>query len=62
MGILFAIVGIILFITGGTGIVLTSINYSVATLNWIEGLLTFGTFTILGIATIIVLLLTPRET
>ena len=62
MEILFTIVGIILLVAGGTGIVLTSVNYPVATLDWIEGILTFGVFTILGIAAIVILTLTPRET
>ena len=62
MEVLFTIIGIILLVAGGTGIVLTCINYPVATLNWIEGILTFGVFTILGIAAIVILTLTPRET
>ena len=62
MEILFTIIGIILLLAGGTGISLTCINYQLATLNWIECILTFGVFTVLGIATIVVLTLTPRET
>ena len=61
MELLFTIVGIILLLAGGTGIVVTCINYTLATLNWIEGILTFGVFVILGIATIVILTITPRE-
>lgn len=62
MEILFTIVGIILLLAGGTGIILTSINYPVGILDWVEGILTFGVFTILGIAAIVILTVTPRET
>ena len=62
MEILFTIVGIILLLAGGTGIILTSINYPVGILDWVEGILTFGVFAILGIAAIVILTVTPRET
>ena len=62
MEVLFTIIGIILLVAGGIGIFLTCSNYPLATLDWIEGILTFGVFTILGVATIVLLTLTPRET
>ena len=62
MGVLLAIVGILLLVAGGIGLVLTCSNYPIATLEWIEGTLTYGVFVILGLATIVILTLTPRET
>ena len=62
MGVLFAIVGILLLVAGGIGLVLTCSNYAIATLEWIEGTLTYGIFVILGLAAIVILTLTPRET
>jgi len=62
METLFAIVGIILLIAGGIGLFLTYSNYPIVTLEWIEGTLTYGVFVILGLAAIIILALTPRET
>ena len=61
MTILFGIVGLVLSIAGIAGLFLTYLNYSVGSLDWIEGNLTYGVFTILGIATIVVLTLTPRR-
>ncbi len=62
MVILFTIVGLILLIAGGTGLFHTYTNYSVAALGWIERSLTYGIFVILGLAAIIVVTMTPRET
>jgi len=62
MEVLFAIVGILLLVAGGIGLVLTCSNYPIATLEWIEGTLTYGVFVILGLAAIVILTLTPRET
>ena len=62
MEVLFAIVGILLLVAGGIGLVLTYSNYPIVTLEWIEGTLTYGVFVILGLAAIVILTLTPRET
>ena len=62
MAIIFTIVGLILLIAGGAGLFHTYTNYSVAALGWIEGNLTYGVFVILGLAAIIVVAMTPRET
>ena len=61
MGILFTVVGLVLLVAGGIGLVLTCSNYLTATLDWIEGILTYGVFVILGLSAIIILTLTPRE-
>ena len=62
MVILFSIVGLVLLVAGGAGLVLTYANYPLATLDWIEGNLTYGVFTVLGIAVIIMATMIPRET
>ena len=59
--VLSTIVGIILFVGGCAGVVLTWINYQVSSLSWIEGLLTYGMFTILGLGMIVFIVMTPRE-
>ena len=61
MVILGTIVGLLLLAAGGVGLILTWINYPVSSLDWIEGLITYGVFTLLGIAMIVMIVLTPRE-
>jgi hypothetical protein len=60
--IISTIVGIILFIGGCAGVVITWINYQVSSLAWIEGLLTYGMFALLGLGIIVFIVMTPRET
>lgn len=60
--IISTIVGIILFVGGCAGVVLTWINYQVSSLPWIEGLLTYGMFALLGLGIIVFIVMTPRET
>ena len=60
--IISTIVGIILFVGGCAGVVLTWINYQVSSLAWIEGLLTYGMFAVLGLGIIVFIVMTPRET
>ena len=62
MVILFAIMGLVLLIAGSVGLVLTYANFPLATLDWIEGNLTYGVFTVLGLAIIILVTMIPRET
>ena len=62
MVIIFTIVGILLLVAGGIGLFLTYSNFPLATLDWINGNLTYGMFTVLGIAIIILVTITPRET
>jgi hypothetical protein len=61
MIILGTIAGIVLLAAGSVGMVLTWINYQIASLNWIEGILTYGVFLILGLVVIAFILMTPRE-
>ena len=62
MVILFSIMGLVLLVAGGAGLVLTYANFPLATLDWIEGNLTYGVFTFLGIAVIILATMIPRDT
>ena len=61
MVVLFTIVGLILLISGGIGLVITNVNLPVGTFDWIDGNLTYGVFVVIGIATIALIAMTPRE-
>ena len=61
MIILFVIVGLLLLVAGGIGLSLTYANFSMATLDWIEGNLTYGVFIVLGLAIIALITVIPRE-
>jgi len=61
MVIVSTILGIVLIAAGSVGVVLTWINYQAASLNWIEGLLTYGVFLVLGLGIIAVIVMIPRE-
>lgn len=53
MFIFFMILALIFLIAGGVGLFYTNINFTSGSHYWIYGNLTFGTFTIVGIATLI---------
>ena len=61
MIILFAIVGLLLLVAGGIGLTLTYANFPLATLDWIEGNITYGIFVVLGLAIIALITVIPRE-
>ncbi len=61
MVVLFTIVGLLLLVAGSFGLIITNANFPPGTLDWIDGNLTYGVFTILGIACIILVTMTPRE-
>jgi hypothetical protein len=53
MGLLFTIlpfIGILLLISGTIGLFVVNLNYSSGDLAWIQGNLTFGVFTLIGLA------------
>ena len=53
MGILFKIlpfIGILLLISGAIGLFVVNLNYSSGDLIWIQGNLTYGVFTLIGLA------------
>ena len=47
--ILIPFIGIILLISGGTGLFIVNLNYSVGDLLWIQGNLTYGIFALIGL-------------
>ncbi len=61
MFILFMILALILLIAGGVGLFHTNINLAAGTNLWIYGNITFGTFTIVGIAVLIFMALFNKE-
>lgn len=64
MGMLFKIMpflGLLLLITGSIGLVTTYINFAVGSLDWVQGNLTYGTFTVLGLAIIVCLMISGPE-
>ena len=61
MAVLFTVVALLLLVAGSIGLILTCSNYSPVTLDWVEGILTYGIFVILGLSTVVFITLTPRE-
>ena len=52
MGMLFTIlpfIGILLLISGAIGLFVVNLNYSSGELMWIQGNLTYGVFTLIGL-------------
>lgn len=47
--ILIPFIGIILLISGGIGLFIVNLNYSVGDLLWIQGNLTYGIFALIGL-------------
>jgi hypothetical protein len=65
MSILFTIlpfIGILLLISGATGLFIVNLNYSVGDLSWIQGNLTYGVFTLIGLAMTICFTISGLET
>jgi hypothetical protein len=48
--ILIPFIGIILLISGGIGLFIVNLNYPTDDLLWIQGNLTYGIFTLIGLA------------
>ncbi len=64
MGILFTIlpfIGILLLISGAIGLFVVNLNYSSGELIWIQGNLTYGVFTLIGLAIIISFMISGFE-
>jgi hypothetical protein len=53
MFVFFMILALIFLIAGGIGLFYTNINLAAGSHYWIHGNITYGTFTIVGIATLI---------
>jgi hypothetical protein len=54
-------IGIILLISGGFGLFLVNLNYSAGDLIWIQGNLTYGVFTLVGLVVTISLMVSGLE-
>ena len=64
MGLLFMILpflGILLLISGGIGLFVINIHYPMGDLIWIQGNLTYGVFTLFGLAITICLMISGLE-
>jgi hypothetical protein len=61
MFVFFMILSLILLISGGIGLFYTNINFAAGSHYWMYGNLTFGTFAIIGIATLIFMALFNAE-
>jgi len=48
--ILLPFIGIILLISGGIGLFIVNLNYPAGDLIWMQGNLTYGVFTLVGLA------------
>lgn len=48
--ILLPFIGIILLISGGIGLFIVNLNYPAGDLIWMQGNLTYGIFTLIGLA------------
>ncbi len=61
MFIFFMILALIFLIAGGTGLFYTNINLVAGSHYWVHGNITYGTFTVVGIAIIIFMILFGSE-
>ncbi|HEY51784.1 MAG TPA: hypothetical protein G4O20_08285 [Dehalococcoidia bacterium] len=55
-------IGILLLISGGIGLFVVNLNYSAGDLIWIQGNLTYGVFTLIGLAITISFTISGLET
>jgi len=53
---LLIIIGLIFFIAGGIGLLLTNNNLDSGDIQWILGNVTFGTFTVVGLVLIVTMI------
>ena len=60
--ILLPFIGVILLISGGIGLFLVNLNYPVGDLLWMQGNLTYGIFTLIGLAITISYMISGLET
>jgi hypothetical protein len=61
MFIAFLIVALIFLISGGVGLFYTNLNFGAGSHFWVYGNLTFGTFTLLGLVSIVLLAIFNSE-
>lgn len=64
MGALFMItpfIGLFLILAGGIGLFVTTTNLALGDTLWIQGIITYGVFTIIGIAIVICIMISGPE-
>jgi hypothetical protein len=64
MGALFMItpfIGLFLILAGGVGLFVTNTNLAFGDTLWIQGIITYGVFTIIGIAIVICIIISGPE-
>ena len=59
--ILLLILALIFVVAGGVGLIFTIITWDVGHANWIQGIITFGTFAAVGLVSLIFLIMFPGE-
>jgi len=59
---LFIVIGLLLFIAGGIGLILTNANLESGNIDWILGNLTYTTFAIVGLILVVTLIVASWET
>ena len=59
---LFIVIGLLLFIAGGIGLILTNANLESGNIDWILGNLTYATFAIVGLILVVTLIVASWET
>ena len=58
---LLIIIGLIFFLAGGVGLLLTNNNLDSGDIQWILGNVTFGTFTLVGLVLIVTMIVAGSE-
>ncbi len=58
---LLIIIGLIFFLAGGIGLLLTNNNLDSGDIQWILGNVTFGTFTVVGLVLIVTMIVASWE-
>ncbi len=58
---LLIIIGLIFFLAGGVGLLLTNNNLDSGSIQWILGNITYGTFTVVGLVLIVTMIVASWE-
>ena len=59
--IIFALIGLLLLVAGGIGLFFTHTSLASGSAVWVQGNITYGTFSILGLVIIIMAFLSRQE-
>ena len=58
---LFVVIGLLLFVAGGIGLLLTNANLDSGDIEWAMGNLTYGTFTLIGVILFVTMIIASWE-